>query len=113
MKATRNSSRGAAHAATTGTGFRDVKSGPPAFRGVGRTGIMELLPVKEAIATRVFDPFQYAVELPHEIVLHPLGGCMRLKTNSRDVIEAAQESWSGFPAIFSGHPIELRVAVSE
>ena len=74
---------------------------------------MELLPVKQAIATPVFDPFQYAVELPHEIVLHPLGFQMQLKTNSREIIQATEESWGGFPALFTDKSIELRVAVSD
>jgi hypothetical protein len=69
--------------------------------------------VKETlISTPIFDPFQYSVELPHEIVLHPLGCEMHLQTNSREIVRAAEESWSGFPALFDGPPMDLRVAVS-
>lgn len=64
-------------------------------------------------ASPVFDPLNYSVELPHEILLHPLGGGMRLKTNSREIIQAAEESWRGFPALFGGRPIELRIVVSD
>lgn len=61
----------------------------------------------------VFDPFQYSVELPHELVLHPLGCEMHLKTNSREIVRTVEESWGGFPALFGGPPMDVRVAVSD
>jgi hypothetical protein len=70
--------------------------------------------VKEIlISPAIFDPFQYGVELPLAAVLHPLGCEMRLKTNSREIVQAAEESWSGFPALFAGKPMDIRVAVSD
>src|SRR5258708_3812016 len=65
------------------------------------------------IAAPVFDPFQYSVDLPHQIVLFPLGCEMRLRTNSREIVQAMDESWSGFPSTFSGTPLDLRVVVSD
>jgi hypothetical protein len=38
---------------------------------------------------------------------------MHLQTNSREIVQAVEESWSEFPALFSGAPMELRVAVSD
>jgi len=61
----------------------------------------------------VFDPFGYRAQLPHEIMLYPLGCGMHLKTNSREIIQAAEESWAGFPELFGGKPIEVRISVSE
>jgi hypothetical protein len=70
--------------------------------------------VKETpCVTSIFDPFQYSVELPLEIVLHPLGCEMRLQTNSREIVQAVEESWRDFPALFSGTPMNVRVAVSD
>src|SRR5258708_22830910 len=38
---------------------------------------------------------------------------MHLETNSREIVLAAEESWSGFPALFAGTPMNVRVAVSD
>jgi hypothetical protein len=65
------------------------------------------------IATPVFDPLEFGVELPLETMLYPLGGGMHVKTNSREIIQTVQESWGGFPRLFDGPPIELRVVVSD
>ncbi len=65
------------------------------------------------ISPAIFDPFQYSIALPLEVALHPLGCAMRLRTNSRQIVQAAEESWSGFPALFDGPPMDIRVAVSD
>ncbi len=62
--------------------------------------------------TSIFDPFQYSVELPLEITLHPLGCEMHLQTNSPEIVQAVEESWREFPALFKGTPMNVRVAVS-
>ena len=70
--------------------------------------------MKETLClTSIFDPFQYSVELPLEITLHPLGCEMRLQTNSREIVQAVEESWREFPALFNGAPMNVRVAVSD
>jgi len=60
----------------------------------------------------VFDPLCYGVELPYQAVLYPLGFRMDLTTNSQDVIQAAEEDWSGFPLLFDDRALEVRVAAS-
>ncbi len=37
---------------------------------------------------------------------------MDLTTNSQDVIQAAEEDWSGFPSLFDNRTLEVRVAIS-
>lgn len=69
--------------------------------------------MKQSTIKPVFDPFQYGVELPHQIVLHPLGFAMRLSTNSREIIQATEGSWAGFPSFFNDKSLEVRVVVSE
>lgn len=60
-----------------------------------------------------YDPLCYSVELPFEIVLHPLGFRLQLSTNSAEVIQAAQEQWAEFPSLFHDRLIEIRVVVSD
>jgi len=59
-----------------------------------------------------YDPLCYAVDLPLETVLHPLGFKLQLNTNSPEIIQAANDQWAGFPALFTGRQLEIRVAVS-
>src|SRR5580658_10156592 len=65
------------------------------------------------IAAPVFDPFQYEAELPLETIVNAHGFSMRVITNSQDVIETAEESWNGFPLLFTDHSLEFRVVVSD
>ena len=65
------------------------------------------------IAAPVFDPFQYEAELPLETIVNAHGFSMRVITNSQDVIETAEESWAGFPLLFTDHSLEFRVVVSD
>ncbi|MGH9672946.1 MAG: hypothetical protein ACRD44_07160 [Bryobacteraceae bacterium] len=59
----------------------------------------------------MLDPFGYKLPLPYHAVLHPLGFVARLRTNSRGVLRAAEESWAGYKPAFASPPIELNVVV--
>lgn len=61
----------------------------------------------------VFDPFSYGIELPLQTEVNAHGFLMRVITNSPDVIQTAEETWSGFPLLFTDHLLEFRVAVSD
>src|SRR5438270_68430 len=57
------------------------------------------------------DPVYAHVELKHRAMFHPLGFPLELCSNVEEVLVAAGESWNGFPALFKGWPIQLRVYV--
>jgi hypothetical protein len=57
------------------------------------------------------DPLLRDVPLPLEAVFHPAGFPLRLATNSRDVIDAAAESWNMWQPEFAVEPIVMRVMV--
>jgi hypothetical protein len=59
------------------------------------------------------DPLWSEAELPLAGVFHPLGFPANLVTNSREVLEAAAESWGTWAAEFARQPVELRVVVRE
>jgi shikimate kinase len=65
------------------------------------------------VAAPVFDPFRYGIELPLETNVNALGFPMRLVTNSRDIIKATEESWAGYPQLFTDKSLEFRVIVSD
>lgn len=58
---------------------------------------------------RRLDPFLANVTLPLSGLYHPLGFPLRLFTNSRDVVQSAQESWGRWEAEFDRPPLTLRV----
>jgi hypothetical protein len=60
---------------------------------------------------QLFDPLLHENELPIQAVSHPLGFRLNLSTNSRHVMEAANEAWGGYRSQFERQPIELRVNV--
>lgn len=66
-----------------------------------------------SVAAPVFDPFGYGIELPFETKVHAHGFLMRVITNSPDVIQTAEETWAGFPLLFTDHSLEFRVLVSD
>jgi hypothetical protein len=68
--------------------------------------LMELQIVKE-------DPLLYDVDLPFRGLYHPLGFSVEIVTNSRSVLEAAQESWGHFRKVFFEPPVQLRIGVLE
>jgi hypothetical protein len=49
------------------------------------------------------------VELPHRGVFYPAGFPLRLATNSRDVLEAADESWRYWQREYDVEPLRFRV----
>jgi hypothetical protein len=57
------------------------------------------------------DPLLYNFELPLEAVYHPLGFSVEIATNSREVLEGAEESWGDFRKVFSEPPVQLRMGV--
>jgi hypothetical protein len=65
------------------------------------------------VGTEVWDPLQFAVDLPLTGVYYPLGFRLEIATNSPDILQAAEESWAGFTQRFPAPPIRVRVAVSD
>ena len=59
----------------------------------------------------VRDPYQANVELPLTGTYYPAGFALELSTNSRDVLESANESWGDWSREFDRPPMKLRVAV--
>ncbi len=60
------------------------------------------------------DPLGHAVELPYHARLYPIGFPLEIATNSEDVLLAANQSWSDFPAAFEQKAaVQLRVVVGD
>jgi|SRR5579864_929947 len=66
-----------------------------------------------SVVAPIFDPFGYGIELPLETEVNAHGFLMRVITNSPHVIQTAEETWSGFPLLFTDHSLEFRVVVSD
>jgi len=62
--------------------------------------------------SRRFDPLGVNVELPLKGTFHPMGFRLDLATNSRDVIEAAEEAWSGQRQEFDTASMTMQVFVT-
>jgi len=60
----------------------------------------------------VFDPLHRAVDLDQRALVRPLGFPLEVRSNRRDVVEAACETWGRSAPIFAEPPLELRVVVS-
>jgi hypothetical protein len=71
------------------------------------------MPQTTSVAAPIFDPFGYGIELPLQTEVNAHGFLMRVITNSRDVIQTAEETWAGFPLLFTDHALEFRVVVSD
>jgi hypothetical protein len=67
-----------------------------------QTGISEL-PLKEYLHSRR--------RLNYEGIYFPLGYPVRIVCNSRRVLEAADQSWGHFQAMFHGEPLEFQLEV--
>ena len=65
----------------------------------------------EVLGLKRFDPLLRDLELPFTGTFHPMGFPLRLATNSRDVMEAAAESWDQWQPEFAVDPVEMRVLV--
>jgi hypothetical protein len=72
-----------------------------------------IMPQETLIAAPVFDPFGYGVDLPLETNVNALGFPLRLLTNSPHIIKATDESWAGYPQLFTDKSLEFRVIVSD
>jgi len=64
-----------------------------------------------AVRTNRFDPLLCDFEFSLSGMFYAAGFPLHLVTNSRDVMEAAAESWSPFPPLFDTPPLEFRVLV--
>jgi hypothetical protein len=65
----------------------------------------------EELGTKRFDPLLRDIDLPLSATYHPLGFRLSIATNSRDVLEAAAESWGHYGPEFECQPLELRIMV--
>lgn len=57
------------------------------------------------------DPLLINVDLPFRASYYPAGFPLELTTNSRDVVESANESWGPWAAEFGGTPLRIAVIV--
>jgi hypothetical protein len=62
------------------------------------------------VAARI-DPLLCDMELPLAEVFHPAGFPLRLASNSREVMEAAKESWGGVERAFDTPALEFQAVV--
>jgi hypothetical protein len=65
----------------------------------------------EGLKTRPFDPLLHDIDLPLMARYHPVGFPLDIATNSRDVLEAAAESWGHYSPEFQCQPLALRIVV--
>ena len=66
----------------------------------------------EGLGAKRFDPYLRDLDLPLRATFFPVGFRLNIATNSRDVLEAAAESWGHWRRQeFEGGPLEFRVAV--
>ena len=67
----------------------------------------------EVAPARAEDPLLTFVPLPYEREFYPYGFPVRITSNSRQVLAAAEESWGGLDRRFRTVPLKLRCLVSE
>jgi hypothetical protein len=65
----------------------------------------------EAVGIQLADPLRRDLPLAHTAMFYPVGFPLRLATNSRDVMEAAAESWDQWSPEFATDPVAMRVLV--
>ena len=63
------------------------------------------------LRSRPADPLSHDVDLPFRGTFYAQGFPVEIATNSRDVLEAATESWGMYQREFDRDPVELRVIV--
>jgi hypothetical protein len=66
-----------------------------------------------AVPSNHEDSLLVGVELPLKAMYYPLGFPMELATNSREVIEAASQSWGLFAKSFDEPPVRISLGVAE
>jgi len=64
-----------------------------------------------SLEIKLFDPLLHDVDLPLRGTYYPLGFRLNLVTNSREVLQAATESWGCFEPEFEREPVEIRIVV--
>jgi hypothetical protein len=64
-----------------------------------------------SVPLKRIDPWMHDVDVPHSRVFYPAGFPLHLSTNSRDVIEAADESWRYWEHEYDVQPMRFRVVV--
>ena len=67
--------------------------------------------MRAAVSVKRFDPLLRDIDLPHTATYFPAGFPLELATNSRDVIDAAQESWRYWDREFDVEPVRFHVIV--
>ena len=71
-------------------------------------------PCYSGFVNRRQDPLAIDIDLPLHGTFHPVGFRLELDTNSPDVLRAAGESWSHYPAqVYPGDPLQFRVVVQD
>jgi hypothetical protein len=65
----------------------------------------------EGLGAKRFDPLLRDLDLPLRATFFPAGFRLNIATNSRDVLEAAAESWGHCVQEFEGAPLEFRVVI--
>ncbi len=64
------------------------------------------------LALKRFDPLLHEIDLPFTAVAYPIGFSARIRTNSLEVLRAAEESWGVYlEAEFNLPPLDLRFVV--
>ena len=71
------------------------------------------MPSSSGVGKQVFDPLLYDLDLPLCRNFYPLGFTVRVESNSRDILDAAAESWGPWKREFDSDPIRLRIAVTD
>jgi hypothetical protein len=68
---------------------------------------------RRVVSQTAFDPYLYHAEMPHTAIFYPLGFPLELATNSRSVLNAAEESWGFFRQQCDTQPLQLKIGVLE
>ena len=71
------------------------------------------MPGANAIETLINDPLLYRTPLPYEARFYPLGFPADVASNSREVLDAARQSWGVYAPRFDTAPMRLHAIVSE
>lgn len=71
------------------------------------------MPLAIALEPTINDPLLTRVPLDYDAVFHPYGFPVRLRSNSRLTIEAADMSWSTYRRKFTCPPLDVRLLISE
>lgn len=62
---------------------------------------------------KLFDPYLRYVEMPFTAIFYPLGFPMKFSTNSKGILQAAEECWGEFHQQFDTAPLNIQVGLVE